>query len=100
MTGKKTAGKTAKKIELAPGVSLEVSEIKDRVVLALTTEQAQRLLNWMDGKILSSDDAIKSIAQRIQKTLNKQKVLREFEKQGIKPSKEQIVKALEVANGK
>ena len=73
---------------------------QDRVVLALTTDQAQRLLNWMDGKILSSDEPIKNIAQRIQKTLNKQRVLRAFEKQGIVPTKEQIVKALEVANGK
>lgn len=84
MGRKKTAGKTA-----------------DRVVLALSTEQATKLNSFLSG-FLETESArennpeIEKISARISKTLNKQKVLREFEKQGVTPSKEQIKRALEV----
>lgn len=71
---------------------------KDRVVLALSTEHAEIVRDALDRCLETQEnETLQKISARIEKTLNKQRVLREFEKQGIKPSKDQIKKAMEVA---
>lgn len=71
---------------------------RDRVVLTLSTEQAILVRDALDRCLETQEnEKLQKISARIEKTLSKQKILREFEKQGIKPSKDQIKKAMEVA---
>lgn len=74
---KQKAAKSSKKIELAPGVSLEVSEEKkDRVVLALSTEDADKLATVLTQAPIEKEFASR-IGNRILKTLANQKAKRE-----------------------
>lgn len=75
----------------------KINKERDRVILSLKTEQAEELTSFLETFGDHREvPGIEKISKRITKALNKQKVLRQFKKQGIIPSKEQIKKAMEV----
>ena len=105
---KKKKTKKIKLIKKSEGaeVSLKITDeepIKDRVVLALSTDHAKMLSAAMKNIAESykenceEKEFAEKISNRIDKTILKQAVLKEFEKQGIKPTKEQIKQAMETA---
>jgi hypothetical protein len=62
-----------------------------RVVLNLSLEQANQLLDWFDGDTAVKEaPSILAIRNRIEKTLTKHKLLARFQEQGIEPTKEAI----------
>jgi len=66
-----------------------------RVVLNLSIAQAEGLFDWMSG-FQCEEEPIKKIVKRIEKTLNKQSIIRNLAKTGP-VTKELVKKAMEVA---
>jgi hypothetical protein len=69
-----------------------------RVVLNLSLEQANQLLDWFDGDTAVREaPSILKIRNRVEKTLTKYKLLARFQEQGIEPTKENLSRAMEIA---
>jgi len=96
----KTKTKTVGKTTDAGKDQVEFREIKDRVVLALSTEQAEELNKGIKNlrKHMNEKELgfFEKISKRIEKTLNKQSIIRNLAKTGP-VTKELVKKAMEVA---
>lgn len=70
---------------------------EQRVVLNLNMAQARELRNYLISH--GGTASMMKLHTRIDRSITKHEVLEQFANQGIVPTKEQVTKAMEVADG-
>ena len=80
MTDEKTAGKTAR---------------FSGVMLALTKEDAKEIKLLLNDQSYCNDELVAKISKRIEKSINRQEIIKALEEKGVEPTKENIKRAME-----